>query len=96
LLKLNRAVDVISVLSNLGAKSVSIKPDMTPEERKIEGLLLKERWSLLQSGVDKVDIKIRLSSIYVKGVKHGYVSNSVFHLVNTSPPTMSVDEDSSN
>jgi len=94
LIKLNRAMDVISVLSNLGAnqdKSISIKPDMIPDERKKEGLLLKERWSLLQSGIDKADIKIRSSSIYFKGEKHGYVSNLVFHLLNASPPAMSVD-----
>ena len=97
LLKLNRAVDVISVLSNLGAnqdKSVSIKPDMTPDEKQKEALLLKERWSLLQSGVNKADVKIRSGSIYVKGKKHGYASNLVFHLANASPPTMSVDSDS--
>ena len=88
---------MISVLSNLDAnqdKSVSIKPDMTPDEKQKEALLLKERWSLLQSGVNKADVKIRSGSIYVKGKKHGYISNSVFHLANASPPTMSVDSDS--
>jgi len=97
LLKLNRVVDVISVLSNLGAnqdKSISIKPDMTPEEKQKEALLLKERWSLLESGVNKADVKIRSGSIYVKGKKHGYVSNSVFHSVSASLPTMSADGDS--
>ena len=58
---------------------------------KKEGLLLKERWSVLQS-VDKADIKIRSSSIYVKGEKHSSVSNLVFHLVHA--PTMSVDGNS--
>ena len=67
---------------------------MTPDEKQKEALILKEKWSLLQSGVNKADIKIRSGAIYVKGKKHGYVSNSVLHSVNASPPTMSVDGDS--
>jgi len=27
-----------------------VKPDTSPEERMIESILLKERWSLIQSG----------------------------------------------
>lgn len=103
LLKLNRAIDVISVLSNrasLEDKSIVIKPDMSPEEKQIESLLLKERWSLMQSGINKTDIKIKSGSIFVKGKKHGYVSNSVFFHVNPSPavvptnvPSQSVNVD---
>ena len=51
LLKLNRAIDVITVLSNrtsIEYKNNIVKPDMTPEEKQIESLLLKERWSLMQ------------------------------------------------
>jgi len=97
LLKLNCTVDVISVLSNLGAnvdKTIAIKPDMTHEEKQKEAVLLKERWSLLQSGVNKADIKIKFGSIFVKGKKHGYVSNSTFCLVNACPPTMPMEESS--
>ena len=64
-------MDVISVLSNLGAnvdKTIAIKPDMSCEEKQKEALLLKERWSLLQSGVNKADIKIKSGSIFVKGL----------------------------
>jgi len=46
LLKLNRAIDVISVPSNrasLRDKSIVIKPDMAPEVKQAESLLLKER-----------------------------------------------------
>ena len=48
-----RMADVSSVL----AKRVSlkrpyfIKPDMTQEQRRLESVLLKERWNLIQSGV---------------------------------------------
>ena len=88
LLKLNRAIDVISVLSNRASiedKSIIIKPDMSPEEKQKEAILLKERWSLMQSGVNKIDTKIRSGSIFVKGKKHGYVSNSVLVHADPSP-----------
>ena len=38
---------------------ILIKPDMNPEERKIEAALLSERWKLISSGVDQRDIKIK-------------------------------------
>ena len=69
LVKLNRSIDVTSVLSNRNAiedKSI-VKPDMSPDERTKETLLLKEQWALIQSGIDKSDIKIKSFSIYVKG-----------------------------
>lgn len=28
-------------------------PDLTPEERKVDNILLKERWLLIQLGFDK-------------------------------------------
>ena len=44
--------------SSIGA-SVIIKPDMSPSERKRESILLKERWSLIQSGVPRKAIRIQ-------------------------------------
>ena len=57
---------------------------MSPDERKTESILLKERWNLTQSGVSKKDIKIRSSYIYVKQQLHGTVKNSVFQQITTS------------
>ena len=71
---------------------------MSPDEKAKETLLLKERWSLIQSGISKSDIKIKSSSIYVKGKKHGYVSNSAFIPVSTPhsvPPSGQSSEDHS-
>ena len=98
LVKLNRSIDVTSILSNRNSiedKSIIIKPDMSPDERTKETLLLKERWSLIQSGIDKSDIKIKSSSIYIKGKKHGYVSHSVFTPVSTHPssPSSQIPQD---
>ena len=88
LMKLNRSIDVTTVLSkrrSIENKSIIIKPDMSPDEKAKETLLLKERWSLIQSGINKSDIKIKSSLIYVKGKKHGYISNSAFIPVSTPP-----------
>ena len=76
--KLNRAVDVATVLSNrnLSPKGISIKPDLSKEDRQRESLLLGERWKLIQSDVDKKLIKIKSSTIYVQGRKHAQVINN--------------------
>ena len=83
LVKLNRAMDVTNILSNRSSidnNNITIKPDMNPQDQRKEALLLKERWLLIQSGVSRSDIKIKSSSLYVKGTKYGYVLNSVFNL----------------
>ena len=58
LVKLNRAMDVTDALSNRSSlpEGATIKPDMSQEERKTESILLSQRWSLIQSGVNKKDI----------------------------------------
>ena len=80
LAKLNRVLDVANILSNNSSypSTISIKPDLSPEERSCESKLLAERWHLIQSGVDRKSIKIRRPSIYVNGKLHGKVRNSVF------------------
>ena len=37
---------------------------------------MKESWTLIQSGVNKKDIKIKSSVLYLRGKKHAEVSNS--------------------
>ena len=73
LAKLNRVLDVANILSNNSSypSTISIKPDLSPEERSCEYKLLAERWHLIQSGVDRKSIKIRRPSIYVNGKLHG-------------------------
>ena len=77
LVKLNRSSDVPVLL--LKARSlpnnIRLKPD-----RLVESLLLKERWSLIQSNVDRKLIKIRNNKIFVKKKLHGQVINSTFVL----------------
>lgn len=57
---------------------IVIKPDLSQEERNIESVLLKERWSLTQSGFDKRRIKIRNKSIFIDNKLYGHYQNSEF------------------
>ena len=77
LAKLCRPLDVQYILSrkNHLSGSVSIKADLPKEEREIENLLPKERWSLISTGSDRRDIKIRQSKILMKGKVHAWVDN---------------------
>ena len=82
LIKLTRAIDVISLLSNRNSlpNNISIKPDMSQAKRTIESLLMKERWRLIQTGIDHKSIKIQAANIYVNNKLHGKVCNSSFAL----------------
>ena len=104
LVKFIRAADASKILSKRGLvrRPVLIKPDMYPEEREKESTLLRERWSLIQSGVPRETIKIRDCRLYVKNKLHGQVTKSGFQLsscLDTSPadvnnsivPTVSIN-----
>ena len=83
LVEFNRSSDVTSILSQRGSlkdNSIIIKPDMSPTEKAIEATLLKERWSLIQSGTDRKAIKIKGSRLYANGRLYGQVIESRFHL----------------
>ena len=76
LVKFIRIADATSILSKRRSPHstpVFIKPDMSPTERRCESILLKERWSLIQSGVPREVIKIRL---LVRNKLHGRVTKS--------------------
>jgi len=80
LVKLNRTMDVSVLLTKARSlpKHIRLKPDMSPAERLVESLLLKERWSLIQSGIDRKEIKICSNKIFVKQKLHGQVINSTY------------------
>ena len=96
LLKLNRSFDVSNVLANRAEtpQGITIKPDQTKEERQRESLLLGVRWKLLQMGTDKKDIKIRASTVYLKGNKHAQVINNCLQYFNYPNQTTSMAVDS--
>lgn len=100
LVKLTRPNDVQSILMNRKKLSSSpgfaIKPDMSVEDRKTESLLLKERRTLIDSGVERSTIRISGNSIFVNRRKYGVVTNASFQkcpLVKDSLPDIKPQED---
>lgn len=98
LVKLTRTSDVQSILANraklANMPGISIKPDMTQEQRKTEKILLHERKKLIQNGTDKKIIKLRGNCLYVQGQKHGSVTNFVYKAKVSPPETTSNATDS--
>ena len=65
---------------------------MTPEEQRTEASLLKERWLLMQKGINKNDVKLKLSCLYVQGKKYAEVTNS--NLIKKFTPAFPTPTDS--
>lgn len=82
LVKMNSAGDVRNLLAKSGALQypLRLKPDLSPEDRKIEQLLLKERWSLIQNGVERKSIKLRKNNLLVDSKHYGSVQSGKFEL----------------
>jgi len=57
---------------------VSIKPDMSKEERLTESALLNTRWELINSGTERKRIKIQRKSLYLDNNYNGSVVNSKY------------------
>ena len=85
-----RAADASSVFSKKGSLShpLVIKPDLFPEERHRDSVLLKERWRRIQSGIPHNEIKIRDSRLYAKKKLLGYFDKSQLQYY-SSPPQSS-------
>ena len=87
LVRFNTCAAVLDILANRSSFSpYIIKPDQSPQERTREKILLKERWNLCQSGVNKSSIKIKGNSLIVHDHLFGKVNkDSVFTIVHTDP-----------
>lgn len=55
LVKFVRSADVTILFSRI--KEIPLKPDLSLTQRKMESILLKERWALIQSGITRNHIK---------------------------------------
>ena len=83
LVKFLRSADVTSILfekPNL-ASSFSIKTDMTVEEKRTEGLLLKERWS---EGHRSESNKLRQNNLYINNKLHARVLDAKLHTLSST------------
>lgn len=80
LVKLRRSADASCILANRQSLDPPfiIKPDLSPEARAINALLMKARWSLIQKGTERKCIKIRNSKLFVNGKLHGQVVDNSF------------------
>jgi len=93
LVKLNRTIDVSLLLSKAKSlpKDLRIKPDMTQEERLTESLLLKERWTLIQGGIERKAIRIRSNKIFVNNKLYGQIINSSLILTQSQQPETAME-----
>ena len=71
----------LSKIASLKAP-VRITPDLTPEERQVEKLLLKERWTL---GFNKKRIKLRNKCIFIDNKLYSQYQNSELCRSNYNP-----------
>ena len=82
LVKMTRVSDVTMILSNKKKLSsrpgISIKQDLSPEERASHSSLMKVRRTLIDKGTDPRDIKARGNALLVNGRRHGAIVNSVY------------------
>jgi len=80
LVKFRSIIHVNQVLASKGSllSPIFIKPDLSPDERAKEAVLLRERWALLQKGYSQNMTKICNNSIFVNNQLYGLVKNSVF------------------
>ena len=89
LVKLTRSCEAATILANrikVQAPGIFIKPHLTQQERANEIILLRERRSLINSGITKHNIKIRGNSIYVNNRRHGSATASGFTPCNYPTP----------
>ena len=53
---------------------------MSQAECTIESLLMKERWHLIQTGIDCISIKIQAANIYVNYTEKSVTHHLHYHL----------------
>jgi len=77
LIRFLHTLDVNTILANKKYLStpLMIKPDLSPQEKKVESALLKECWSLIQNGHNCTQIKLSNNRIFVNGHLYGEVTN---------------------
>ena len=84
----NIVLDASMALSKMSEfkNPVHIKPDLSPEDRAQEAVLLKEHWSLIQKGAERRRIKIRNKALFVDNRLYGRLNGTQFSRTNFNPP----------
>uniref|UniRef100_A0A1X7SS14 Zinc finger PHD-type domain-containing protein n=1 Tax=Amphimedon queenslandica TaxID=400682 RepID=A0A1X7SS14_AMPQE len=100
LVTMSRTSDVATILSNKSSLAdrphLRISPDLPPHLRKSRSILLKVRYDLISSGIERKNIRISSDSIFVNHVKRGSVINQVFKECAQSPEDVDASNSVSN
>lgn len=98
LVTLNSTADVSYILSHCHHlhSPISIKPDLSLQDRKAKAILLHERWKLIQSGIERKSIKLRNLSLFVNNRPYGKIINGVFSLIHARDKVATPSSNSSN
>ena len=85
LVSMTRTCDVATILSNKSSLAdrphIRISSDLPLHLRKSRSILMKARYDLIRSGVERKSIRLSTDSIYVDKVKHGSVVDNEFKCV---------------
>lgn len=86
LVRLNRTSEVSVLLArrNCIESSIRLKPDLSAPDRARESTLLKERWNLIQTGVERSRINIFGTKVYVDRKLHGSFNDGKLELESQS------------
>ena len=73
-----RACDVTAVLANKSQldNTIRIRRDLPRVVRAKQAVLMKERWKLIESGIERRDIKIQRDKLFVRGSMFGMLDAS--------------------
>ena len=96
LVKFLRSLDTSLILTNkkLLTPPIYIKPDMTPEEKAKESILLKERKALIEQGYEHKSIRMYKNCLYLNDRLFGQCNESGFHRTDAPPPDQTASSSS--
>ena len=75
---------ILSKVASAGSRSVRIRRDLSLEARLAHSLLMKERRKLIDSGVERSDIVLQRTNLFVKGNVYGTFHGDTFKLASAS------------
>lgn len=88
-MKLLRASDVDAILARKLSlnRNIHIRRDLSRDAGAKQAVLMKERWKLISSGVDRKDIKIGKDKLLVAGFVYGALDPTNLTKFNTDTHT---------
>ena len=92
LTKSREVYDILAKRNVLAKENIFIKPDLSPADRHVESILLKERRALIDTGTNSKSIKLRGDKLFIDDQAYGRVADGVFTRnlsLGNSPPSTS-------